>query len=125
MRRVVLNLLSNAIKHTPLGTHIVLRAAQHTILPGGGAEDSKALLHQLVIEVEDNGPGIPLGHLEGIFEKFGRLRAEQPTRQDSTGLGLTLCRLVIEAHGGTIGVTSAVGQGTTFRVTLPGADDGQ
>jgi signal transduction histidine kinase len=74
-----------------------------------------------VIEVEDNGPGIPPAYLEQIFEKFGRFSREHPTVQSSTGLGLTFCRLVVEAHGGTIGVTSALGQRTTFRVTMPGA----
>ncbi|HJZ48841.1 MAG TPA: HAMP domain-containing sensor histidine kinase, partial [Roseiflexaceae bacterium] len=121
MRRVILNLLSNAIKHTPAGTHIFLRAAPHLLLPAPEVDHDVAAISQIVIEVEDNGSGIPPAHLERIFEKFGRFNSEQPALQTSTGLGLTLCRLVVEAHGGTIGVTSTVGQGTTFRVTLPGA----
>jgi signal transduction histidine kinase len=76
-------------------------------------------MSQVAIEVEDDGPGIPSIYLERIFDKFGRFSTEQPALQSSTGLGLTLCRLVVEAHGGTIGVTSAVGQGTIFRVTIP------
>jgi signal transduction histidine kinase len=119
MRRVILNLLSNAIKHTPAGTHISLRAAQHLLLPAAGADQAGAAVSQIVLVVEDNGPGIPPVYLERIFEKFGRFSAEQPALQSSTGLGLTLCRLVVEAHGGTIGVTSEVGQGTAFRVTMP------
>jgi signal transduction histidine kinase len=121
MRRVILNLLSNAIKHTPIGTRISIRAAPYLLLPGHGAGQTGAIESQVVIEVEDNGPGIPPAYLERIFEKFGRFSTEQPALQSSTGLGLTLCRLVVEAHGGTIGVTSAIGQGTTFRVTLPHA----
>jgi signal transduction histidine kinase len=119
MRRVILNLLSNSIKHTPTGTHICLRAAPHLLLPAPGTDLAGAAVSQILIEVEDNGPGIPPTYLERIFEKFGRFSTEHPAIQSSTGLGLTLCRLVVEAHGGTIGVTSALGQRTTFRLTMP------
>jgi signal transduction histidine kinase len=119
MRRVILNLLSNAIKHTPAGTHICLRAAPHLLQPTPGADPANATVSQMSIEVEDNGPGIPPDHLERIFEKFGRFSTEHPPLQSSTGLGLTLCRLVVEAHGGSICVTSILGQQTIFRVTMP------
>jgi signal transduction histidine kinase len=119
MRRVILNLLSNSIKHTPAGTHICLRAALHLLPPAPGVDSAGAVVSRILIEVEDNGPGIPPTHLERIFEKFGRFSTEYPVIQSSTGLGLTFCRLVVEAHSGTIGVTSALGQPTTFRVTLP------
>jgi signal transduction histidine kinase len=108
IRRVVLNLLSNAIKHTPPGTYIALRAC---VSPEAST--------RLAIEVADTGPGIPPEHLEQIFQKFGRVNSESNGRQESTGLGLTFCRLAVEAHGGTIGVCSTVGQGATFRITLP------
>jgi signal transduction histidine kinase len=120
MRRVILNLLSNSIKHTPAGTHICLRAVPHLLLPAPGSDSDGAVVSQILIEVEDNGPGIPPAYLERIFEKFGRFSTEHPGVQSSTGLGLTFCRLAIEAHGGTIGVTSTLGQRTTFRVTMPG-----
>jgi signal transduction histidine kinase len=107
IRRVLLNLLSNAIKHTAPGTHITLRAS---------AADTGLLL-----EVEDDGPGIAPENLERIFEKFGRLPGQAQTRQDNTGLGLTFCRLAVEAHGGTLSVASELGQGTTFRISLPAA----
>jgi signal transduction histidine kinase len=116
IRRVMLNLLSNSIKHTPAGTHICLRAALY-ILPASGATADPT--SHISIEVEDNGPGIQPAHLEQIFEKFGRFNNDDPAVQSSTGLGLTLCRLVVEAHGGTIGVTSTPGQRTIFRVTMP------
>jgi len=121
MRRVILNLLSNAIKHTPAGTHICLRAAPHLLLPATGTGPAVAAVSQIVIEVEDNGPGIPPAYLERIFEKFGRFSIEYPALQSSTGLGLTFCRLVVEAHDGTIGVTSVLSQRTTFRVVMPSA----
>jgi signal transduction histidine kinase len=117
MRRVLLNLLSNAIKHTPLGIQIILRAfVSHTITRVDAAPSAPMTL---VIEVADTGFGIPPEYLDRIFEKFGRVKGEAHSGQESTGLGLTFCRLAVEAHGGTIGVSSVVGQGTTFRVTLP------
>ena len=118
MRRVMLNLLSNSIKHTPAGTHICLRAALH-LLPTSGTGAASPPVGQISIEVEDNGPGILPAQLEQIFEKFGRFNNENPAIQSSTGLGLTLCRLVVEAHGGRIDVTSIPGQRTVFRVTMP------
>ena len=124
MRRVILNLLSNSIKHTPAGTRICLRAAPHLLLPAPSTNAADAPVSQILIEVEDNGLGIPPAYLERIFEKFGRFSTENPVVQSSTGLGLTLCRLVVEAHGGTIGVTSTLGQRTTFRVTMPGTSVG-
>jgi signal transduction histidine kinase len=111
IRRVLLNLLSNAIKHTPAGVQITLRA--YACIE---RVDTPAWL---VIEVGDTGPGIPAEHLNYIFEKFGRINGQHPTSQESTGLGLTFCRLAVEAHGGTIDVMSVLGQGTTFRITLP------
>lgn len=112
LRRVVLNLLSNAIKHTASGTTIVLRARRVARHNAGAAE-------QVMIEIEDNGPGIAPEHLEHIFDKFSKLNGQTQSRQVSTGLGLTFCRLAVEAHGGTIAVHSVVGQGTTFCLTLP------
>ena len=74
---------------------------------------------QVIIEVEDNGSGIPADQLEHIFERFGRYKGGTSNgRQTSTGLGLTFCRLVVEAHAGCLSVSSVVGSGTTFRVML-------
>jgi signal transduction histidine kinase len=129
LRRVLLNLLSNAIKHTPSGTQITLRAyaaergadstndfaTQADLSALAQTADAGAFL----IEVQDDGPGIPPEHLGRIFEKFGRVNGERVSRQDSTGLGLTFCRLAVEAHGGVINVISTLGQGTTFRIVLP------
>lgn len=104
LRRVLLNLVSNAIKHTPAGTRIQLRAVA---LPAG-----------LLIEVEDNGPGIPPDQLDQIFERF-RGAAHQTGRQTSTGLGLTFCRMAVEAHGGSIAAANVPAGGAIFRIFLP------
>lgn len=121
LRRVMLNLVSNAIKHTGPGTTIVLRArpgpadeAHQRQTPLGAPASSS-----VIIEVEDDGPGIPPEHLERIFDRFGRLSSDSHGRQQSTGLGLTFCRLAVEAHGGTITAHSQPDCGTTFRIVLP------
>ncbi len=112
LRRVLANLLSNAIKHTPPGTHIRLSAE---IVPA--TADQQAMV---AITVADDGPGIPPERLGRIFDRFGSFaEPKNSTRQGSTGLGLTLCRLVAEAHGGAVTVSSSVGEGATFRVLLP------
>lgn len=71
------------------------------------------------LAVEDNGPGIAPEYHEKIFEKFGRVESQSACKIYSTGLGLTFCRLAVEAHGGKIGVISAEGKGSTFWVNLP------
>lgn len=106
LERLVLNLLSNAIKHTPAGTTITLRTYV------GEAGQGCA-----VLEVADDGPGIPADRLARIFDKYAS-NADGP-RQRNSGLGLTLCRLVAEAHGGQICASSVLGAGTVFRVELP------
>jgi signal transduction histidine kinase len=103
LRRVAVNLIANAIKFTvPAGTIIV------TVHLADGRPR---------LAVTDDGPGIPPEQHECIFEKFGQ--TEAGARRGGSGLGLTFCKMVIEAHGGTIGLDSALGRGTTFWFTLP------
>ncbi len=99
--RVVGNLLANALKYTQAGTiRVVVSEGPR-------------------VEVVDSGPGVPEAYRQRIFEKFGRVGPEGATMGHSTGLGLTFCKLAVEAHGGAIGVESVVGQGSTFWFTLP------
>jgi PAS domain S-box-containing protein len=104
VRRVVSNLLTNALKFTPAKGSITVRVAP--------ARDS------VEVSVSDTGPGIPAEHHAKIFEKFGQITSG--TRH-STGLGLTFCKLAVEAQGGAIGVESAPGEGSRFWFTLPQA----
>jgi signal transduction histidine kinase len=104
--QVTVNLLSNAAKFVPAGSGRVrlrLRA-----VPGGQA-----------IEVEDNGPGIAAADHDRIFARFGQADAGLTEKPAGTGLGLAICRAIVEAHGGTLTVHGAPGEGALFRVVLP------
>lgn len=105
LRRLVANLLSNALKHTPEGTTIRLMARF----------DEASAWAALI--VADNGPGIEPALQAKLFGRY--VRGGGRNESGSTGLGLTFCKLVAEAHGGAISVESALGQGTTFTVRLP------
>jgi two-component system, sensor histidine kinase and response regulator len=102
--RTIQNLLTNALKFTPKGGRVRLE-----IKPVEGG---------VRVALEDTGCGIPAEDRERIFEKFGQIRGQH--RKHSTGLGLTFCKLAVEAHGGTFGVESEVGAGSTFWFRLPG-----
>jgi signal transduction histidine kinase len=71
------------------------------------------------VYVRDTGPGIPPESRKRIFEKFGQVTAQGNRQQYSTGLGLTFCKLAVEAHGGSIAVDSEVGKGSTFWFVIP------
>lgn len=105
LRRVVTNLLGNAIKFTPDGG---------TITVGDRCDDTG-----FTFWVQDNGPGIPAEHQERIFEKFGQVDCHGRHARNSTGLGLTFCKLVAQAHGGRIWVESEEQKGSTFLVFIP------
>lgn len=106
LRRVFDNLVSNAFKFTPAGGRIILRLTT----------DGETVQ----IEVEDSGEGIPEDKLGRIFERFYQVEGGSTRRHKGTGLGLTLVKEIIEAHRGTIGVSSQVGQGTRFTIHIPG-----
>lgn len=107
LQRVLVNLLANAIKFTPTGGTITVHGAHSA--DGQFTEFS----------VRDTGEGIPAEDFEHIFEKFGQVESRQAGRTMSTGLGLTFCKLAVEAHGGDIRVQSERGAGSTFTFTIP------
>ncbi len=110
--QVVLDLLENAYKYTPAGgKRILLRAAPR---PGGGFR----------IEVEDNGPGVPPGEREKVFEEFYRVERPGTEGAGGTGLGLALVKRLVEAHGGTVRVVDGPGGGSRFEVEIPAAAEG-
>jgi signal transduction histidine kinase len=108
IEQVLRNLLSNAIKYSPDGG---------TIAVGGRGDDV-----QLLVWVRDQGMGVPAEHLERVFERFYRVENEVTQRVRGAGLGLAVCRGIVEAHGGRIWAESAFGVGSTFYFSLPVGD---
>lgn len=103
IERVLCNLLDNAAKYTPAGTPVSIGAA---------ARES-----EVEVWVDDNGPGLPRGREESIFEKFERGARESTT--SGVGLGLAICRAIVEAHGGRIHAENRPGGGARFIFSLP------
>jgi len=99
------NLLTNAIKFTPAGGSVTVRLS--------GSDDT------VRIEVADTGIGIPAAEQQQLFSRFFRASTATSRAIPGIGLGLTIVKAIVDAHRGTVSVTSAEGQGTTFRVTLP------
>jgi len=106
LRQVLMNLIDNAVKYSPAGDQVEVRAY---------SEDGK---RRLRIDVRDHGPGIAREDQGLIFEKFGRVTSGNT--RPGTGLGLFIARSIAEAHGGTLEVSSAPNQGSTFTLDLPG-----
>jgi signal transduction histidine kinase len=104
LHQVMLNLLSNAIKYCHPGDSVTITAVNRG--------------EHLAVGVADTGPGIPADALPHIFERFYRVPGAED-RASGAGLGLTITRQIVEAHGGQITVTSEEEQGTTFTFTLP------
>lgn len=107
LKQVLSNLLDNAIKYT---------AEQGTIRVTACAQDG-----QVTISVQDNGSGIPSEDLPRIFERFYRVDKARSRELGGTGLGLAIVKHIVEIHGGSVGVISAPGEGSTFSFTLPAA----
>ncbi|ABB58675.1 two-component system sensor histidine kinase RppB [Synechococcus elongatus] len=103
--RVLANLLGNAIAHTPAGGKIQLALS---VVDRWG-----------VLTVRDNGCGIPTADQARIFERFVRLDSARNRQQGGAGLGLAIVQAIVRAHRGQVQVTSAIGQGSCFRVQLP------
>ncbi|MCE5311886.1 MAG: HAMP domain-containing histidine kinase, partial [Nitrospiraceae bacterium] len=106
IRQVMINLISNALKFSPENGQITITAAS-----GNGS---------VTICVSDQGPGIKPEHHEKIFEKFFKLG----TKKDGSGLGLAVCKSIIEAHNGSIGVVSSDSGGAVFHFTIPVSQNG-
>lgn len=114
-RQVLRNLLSNACKYTPAGTEVLISAG-----PFGTAFQPSESPSQLCIKVKDAGPGIPPDELSSLFNQFVRLKRDISGQVRGSGLGLYLCKQMVEAMGGRIWAESAgiSGQGSCFCFTL-------
>ncbi len=111
MEQVVNNLLANALKFTPEGGAVVIRVYAN-------GEDSQA------IEVADDGPGIPGEELGRIFDKFYQVRKGRRVERCGAGLGLAICKQIVDLHEGSIDAKSGPGRGAAFIVRLPVAGPG-
>ncbi len=109
IERVFVNLLTNAIKYSPNNGEIELIASEND-------------LAFVEIKVLDTGEGIPSDKLGAVFEKFGQITAKKSGNIRSTGLGLSFCKMAVEAHGGSIIVESELKKGTTFTFTIEASD---
>ena len=105
LRQAVINLLDNAIKYSPEHGRIEVRVA--------------ARPSEVTLAVQDSGPGIPPEHVERIFERFYRIEKSRSRDAGGAGLGLSIARWAVEAHGGRIEVEAAQPTGSVFRIVMP------
>jgi signal transduction histidine kinase len=105
MQQVIDNLLSNAVKYSPPGSIVTVEL--HQDAAGAG------------FSVKDQGPGIPENERHKLFKDFSRLSVQPTGGEQSTGLGLAICRKIVEAHRGTIAAQNLPDRGCEFSVTLP------
>jgi signal transduction histidine kinase len=110
LTQVVVNLLGNAIKFTEIGGEVQV--------------DVQASDGTFLVSVVDTGPGIAVGDQQQIFEAFAQVDSSK-TRKGGAGLGLAIAKRIVELHGGRIWVESEPGKGSTFRFSVPHAQDTQ
>ena len=108
LRQALVNIIHNAVKYSPVGEIISVRVRKG---------DSS----QVLVEIQDQGPGIPLEDQGRVFDRFYRVDKARWRESGGAGLGLSIAKWVVEAHGGTIALNSEPNLGTTFRITLPSA----
>lgn len=105
LEQAVVNLVDNAIKYSPSGSRVEVSAT--------------ADLSDTIIQVKDNGPGIPKEHIPRIFERFYRVDKSRSREAGGTGLGLAIVKHIVVAHHGAVTVDSELGRGTVFSIRVP------
>lgn len=114
--QVLRNLLANALRYTPQGGTLSLRVNPERTRPSATDASSASYVR---LEVEDSGPGIAPEELAHVFERFWRAERSRSRAHGGSGLGLAIAQQLVQAQGGQIGVSSAVGHGSCFWFTLP------
>jgi two-component system phosphate regulon sensor histidine kinase PhoR len=110
LEQILVNLIENSIKYCPPGSRVVVRAAK----------ENDRLVR---CTVQDSGPGIPAADLPRLFERFYRVDAGRSRDMGGTGLGLSIVKHLVEAMGGSVGVESRIGFGSSFWFTVPIVND--
>ncbi len=123
LRQVLTNLVGNGLTHTPADTEIEVRIASGTVPTDGEAVAAAGVELRtgdpaVIVEVRDNGPGIPLGKAQHVFDRFYRVD-ESRSRAGGSGLGLAIVAAVLTAHGARIQLLTAPGSDTVFRIVFP------
>ncbi|HXI42190.1 MAG TPA: ATP-binding protein [Candidatus Limnocylindrales bacterium] len=108
LRQALVNIIHNAVKYSPVGETISVRVRN------GDAS-------QVVVEIQDKGPGIPLEDQARVFDRFYRVDKARGRESGGAGLGLSIAKWAVEAHGGSIELNSETNLGSTFRIVLPSA----
>lgn len=132
LREVLDNLLENAINYSPEGGTIVIAlrpvakcASPNASSERGGAKAESEVRSMIQLSISDSGVGIPAEQLNSIFQRFHRVDAGLTREVNGLGLGLAICKYIVELHTGTIWAESEIGKGSTFHVCLPVAESGQ
>jgi two-component system phosphate regulon sensor histidine kinase PhoR len=107
MEQAAVNLLDNAVKYSPTGSRVRITV--------------EAVADQITIRFQDNGIGISEKHLPRLFERFYRVDKARSRQMGGTGLGLAIVKHIVQAHGGSVSVTSTLGKGSLFTITIPAA----
>ncbi|WP_239071213.1 ATP-binding protein, partial [Amycolatopsis sp. SID8362] len=110
LRQIVGNLVTNAVRHTPPGGRVTIHVS--------------STVDEVALAVADTGTGIAAEDLPHVFDRFWRAEKSRSRQTGGSGLGLAIVRHLVQAHGGTVTVESAVDTGSTFTVRLPKADPG-
>jgi signal transduction histidine kinase len=118
LAQALTNLVVNAIQATPQGGHVRIAVEARDV--GAGAPGERAPGPHVVLEVQDDGEGIPADRLGAVFDPFFTTKPVG----EGTGLGLSVAHGIVEEHGGWIDVRSEPGRGSAFRIWLPRGFDG-
>ena len=126
IQQALINLIDNALKHSPKGDTVAIGLEFSGSIPEAQPPPTGARhpVSGIRLWVEDHGPGIPPGEQQRIFERFYRLGSELRRETPGVGIGLSIVKHIVEAHGGRVLVRSDVGQGSRFTIELPMTPEG-